>query len=334
LPDFLQIAETNAHEAAILKLLIDTERQIAGVAGAAGSPQPEVRRNRTQLAAEIAQTRSPSWQSTSADGVAPINLEHGSCSSHNRGFREGRASACDALKEIDLFEHEPPRGNRTTMLYKAIDKGSVNAVAFLLDLGAGLSQLSPKIDGEDPVYLPLSFAAMRGHEAIVKLLIEKGADIHARDHFGNNSLLSAALGERDKVIELLLNAPYNAGIEVQRTGEGDHRGFTPLMMAVYFDHTASIELLTKRGSRCDTINDAGDFPLHIAAAVGRLPTIKFLLQNGSQAITINQKTGDTALHCAVRNKSLSVATFLIQEAGLLLDVENRTNRLPWLLLWN
>ncbi|KEF52944.1 uncharacterized protein A1O9_10850 [Exophiala aquamarina CBS 119918] len=214
------------------------------------------------------------------------------------------------------------------MLYKAIDKRKANAVELLIDLGVNVNQLSSKTDSKDPVYLPLAFAARRGNEAIVKLLIGRGADIHARDHFGNNALLSAASAGRDKIIELLLNAPHNADIEVQRMGEGDRKGYTPLMMAVYSGQLSSIRLLLDRGSNREAVNEAGEPLLHIAATMGKLPTIEFLLQNGSQVITINDKTGDTALHCAVRNESLRAATFLIQKGPLLLDVENKKKQTP------
>jgi ankyrin repeat protein len=175
----------------------------------------------------------PSRQSTTVDDVPKATSPHSNCSGYRRGLREGRNNVCDTLKEIDIFEQEPPRGQRVARLLRAIDNGSVKAIELLTDLGVDVNQKSSREDAQPPVDLPLCYAARRGDTAIVELLIKKRADINARDHFGNNALLSAASSGRNEIIELLLNEPYKADIEVQRTGTDEREGFTPLMLAVY-----------------------------------------------------------------------------------------------------
>lgn len=211
---------------------------------------------------------------------------------------------------------------------KAIDKSSAQAVKLLIDLGANVNQLSSKTDFKDPKYLPLCYATRTGNTTIVELLLEKGADLNAKDYFGNNALLSAASSGQDKVIELLLGAPYNADIEVQRTGTGDRRGFTPLMMAVRSGKLSAMKMLLAYDANSDAVNLAGDRLLHIAAEMNRLKTIELLVRNGAQIVTINEQTGDTALHCAVRKGSLDVATYLIDISDLLLIAENKKKQTP------
>ncbi|KAH8649012.1 ankyrin repeat-containing domain protein, partial [Ilyonectria robusta] len=50
---------------------------------------------------------------------------------------------------------------------------------------------------------PLSWAAEGGHEAVVRLLLEKGAAIEARDRYGWTPLSLAAGGGHMAVVRLL-----------------------------------------------------------------------------------------------------------------------------------
>lgn len=46
-------------------------------------------------------------------------------------------------------------------------------------------------------------------------------------------------------------------------------GWTPLHLATYFGHRSVMELLLKRNTDINAINDNGDTPLHKAAFIGR-----------------------------------------------------------------
>ena len=71
---------------------------------------------------------------------------------------------------------------------------------------------------------PLSWAAWQGKEAVVKVLLENGAEIEARDFDGQTPLLLAAISGYEAIVELLLKD--GANIEAQ-----DRSGQTPLSLA-------------------------------------------------------------------------------------------------------
>jgi ankyrin repeat protein len=51
---------------------------------------------------------------------------------------------------------------------------------------------------------PLSMAARYKHEAVVKLLLEKGADVESKDDNGNTPLSLAAEKGHEAIMKLLL----------------------------------------------------------------------------------------------------------------------------------
>ena len=80
-------------------------------------------------------------------------------------------------------------------------------------------------------------AATRGHVAIVRLLLEKGADIKAKDQWGMTALAEAAGMAHGAVVRLLLEK--GADIEVK-----DEMGRTAQKLAADKGHEAVVQLLT------------------------------------------------------------------------------------------
>jgi ankyrin repeat protein len=51
---------------------------------------------------------------------------------------------------------------------------------------------------------PLLWAADKGHEVVVKLLLEKGAELETKDNYGQTPLLWAVEREHEAVVKLLV----------------------------------------------------------------------------------------------------------------------------------
>ena len=80
-----------------------------------------------------------------------------------------------------------------------------------------------------------------GHEAVVKLLLEKGADIESKDDYGRTPLSWAAEGGHKAVVKLLLEK----GADMESK---DDYGQTPLSWAAEGGHEAVVQLLLEKGA--------------------------------------------------------------------------------------
>jgi ankyrin repeat protein len=85
-------------------------------------------------------------------------------------------------------------------LLAATRKGDLTAVKSLLDQGASVNAKSPY--GSTPLF----FACDRGHTEIIKLLIERGADVNVEDTFYHATALTWAMQKkRAPIVKLLLD---------------------------------------------------------------------------------------------------------------------------------
>jgi ankyrin repeat protein len=188
----------------------------------------------------------------------------------------------------------------------AIDAGDIDAVADLIakDLscvnrttGYGMS--------------PINLAALRGHVAIVKLLIAKGASPVEPTGSGESGLSTplhkAAEGGRKDVAELLLanHADVNAK---------DNQGATPLHWAAAYGHQDVVELLLTNKADVNAKANDGATPLHYAA-YGRQTNVVVLLLANKADVNAKDNKGYTPLHFAVANQRKDVADLLRHHGG-------------------
>lgn len=90
-------------------------------------------------------------------------------------------------------------------------------------------------------FTPLMIAAGRGHEAIVRRLLEVGAYVNQAGDDGVTALIAAALNGHTATVQLLLKAGANCKLE------NDH-GKTALNLAIDRNHKEVIKLLRAHGA--------------------------------------------------------------------------------------
>jgi ankyrin repeat protein len=109
--------------------------------------------------------------------------------------REDAMRAMDALLEHPATRVDAPARNGNTALMMAAFKGNVGAVQKLLAKGAKVNRQG---------WTPLHYAAAGGHGEIVRLLLERGAEIDAVAVLGVTPLIMAAReGKHDAIVVLL-----------------------------------------------------------------------------------------------------------------------------------
>ncbi|RKK27976.1 hypothetical protein BFJ66_g16403, partial [Fusarium oxysporum f. sp. cepae] len=175
-------------------------------------------------------------------------------------------------------------------------------VKLLLEKGA-------EIEAKDSEYgrTPLSWAAGNGHKATVKLLLENGAGVESKDEFGQTLLSWAAENGHEAVVKLLLE--NGAGVESK---DGDGR--TPLSWAARNGHKATVKLLLENGAGVESKDEFGQTPLSRAAENGHEAVVKLLLENGA-GVESKDEVGRTPLWQAARNGHKAMVKLLLENGA-------------------
>lgn len=134
-------------------------------------------------------------------------------------------------------------------------------------------------------------------EAIVRILLSAGADVHAAGFKGWTPLHLEAVQDRCDsspiIAALLLDA--SAPLEAR-----DSKGRTPLSLASQYGFTAMTKLLLARGADVDAVNHRGGTPLVelFSAGITEETILRTLIDEGAD-IDARDNAGLTALHHAV-----------------------------------
>lgn len=184
-------------------------------------------------------------------------------------------------------------------------RGHEPLVRLLLDQGVDIDMHH----GEDRK-TALHKAVWYEHLDVLRVLLDKGANIHARASHGYTVLHLVAIGTRntsEAIARLLLD--HGANPDVQN----EHK-VTPLHLVVQQTVpglVAIAKLFLDKGAKRNPRNGSGDTPLHHATRFGRKEMVSLLLDNGAD-INARDFFGDTALHIAVQQRNEAVAAILLE----------------------
>ena len=118
---------------------------------------------------------------------------------------------------------------------------------------------------------PLNRAIDNGHKAIVRLLLQRGANAKVVDTYNRTIVHSAAVNGRSDVLKILFEADCGVDINAQGTN-----GRTALHDAAYFDYCSTIEILFDNGARTDIHDNANRSPLGVANDQSNLDALRLL----------------------------------------------------------
>jgi ankyrin repeat protein len=140
---------------------------------------------------------------------------------------------------VDATDNEHGR----TLLSRAVEKGHKGAATILLANGA----YSNSMDDYN-CWTPLMLSAQGGHEPVVKLT-NNGAEIDMKDNDSRRPLSRAAERGYNSVVRLLIE--MKAGINIE-----DNIGWTLLTWAIKARREAARKLLVENGARTQPVNDS------------------------------------------------------------------------------
>ncbi|KAK3989426.1 ankyrin repeat-containing domain protein [Cladorrhinum sp. PSN332] len=138
----------------------------------------------------------------------------------------------------------------------------------------------------------LPIAAYNGFDAVVKLLIDHGADLRNRTSMGDTALHMAAKNGRASTIQLLLSSGA-------KTGSKGQEGFTALHCAANYGFSEICDTLIKHGPSAilDQRSDSGKTALHNACQSHHVAVVSCLLDHGAD-ISAEDIKGQRPLHAA------------------------------------
>src|SRR5262245_28567135 len=189
----------------------------------------------------------------------------------------------------------------STALHHAAGYGPLDNLQSLIDKGADVN--AKNRNGSTPLHWAIH------DEAKVRLLLAKGATVNARQAQGRTPLfLAAMLGDGFPTIRLLLSKGADPNLAAVN-------GQTPLMMAAR-GNVEAMQLLIERGAEVNAKDGAGETALMAACAGGNARAVQLLIVRGAD-VKVMSKRNETALgFAATSGVQASVELLLVKGADV------------------
>lgn len=151
----------------------------------------------------------------------------------------------------------------------------------------------------------LDYACDYNHVRAVKLLLERGSNIDARDRHGKTVFLRMVEKKQINVLSVLIL--YKASINEQY----GIMNYTALHYACEYGLKEIAILLMNNGANLDVVNSSGLTPLLVACERCHFDVAYLLIENGADK-TASNSSGKTALHLACEKGNLKLIKLLVK----------------------
>ena len=212
--------------------------------------------------------------------------------------------------------HTDSAPNNFTAVHLAAFVGLPWLLSKLLDSGCKPELYASDSSGNKP----LAWAARNGHDSVVRILLENGANTDAKNDEGVTALYWAARNGHAKIVSQLLR--QGASLSLQ-----DNIGWTPLHRAAFSGHTEAVRVLLDNDAAIDTTDGTKWTALMRAATTGNAQVTELLLRRNA-SVTSKDMEGCTPLHHAALNGHFSIVKLFLENGA---DFEARDNE-KWTVL--
>ena len=179
----------------------------------------------------------------------------------------------------------------------AAARGDETSLKILLDYGANPN--IPDIQGSMPLHHVREVTCG-------KLLLRSGANLLARNSFGRTSLHTICRDDGGDRASEMLKTLVEMGIDINAT---DHDGETALQNASFNRHTRCARYLLENGADPNIVNLSGDGAIHFAVMFDAHAIVHELLARGVNYSAKN-KYGQTILHYGAQADTETVNVFI------------------------
>jgi ankyrin repeat protein len=210
--------------------------------------------------------------------------------------RTGAPSDVEKLLKTNPGIVNSPDQAGNTPLHHAAAFGSLGTMKLLLDKGADVNAKNKRAS------TPLHWAIP--NEPKVKMLLDRGADINKRQADGRTPLYNvASAGNANSILKLLLERGADPNLATAN-------GQTPLMAAAGRGDVEAIRLLVTKKADVNAQNGAGATSLMAAAASRNSSAVKTLLELAADPNVLTKKNESALSNAATAGSEESVKLLL------------------------
>ena len=238
-----------------------------------------------------------------------------------------------------------PQGDGTTALHWAAYRDDLEIAALLIEAGADVDATTRVGD-----LSPIVMAAKNGNAAMIELLLEAGTDPTYADANGTTTLMYAAAAGKPEAVRVSLD--HGADVNAKDTTNEQ----TALMFASALGRSEVIRVLAAGGADLDAVTrvteviksrdryraddgrilvkeDHDEIPmggmtaLHFAARTGHMDAVRELVEAGADIDQVSVADRTSVLTSAIINGHLDVGSFLL-EAGADPNLPNIDGQAP------
>ncbi|XP_070553325.1 LOW QUALITY PROTEIN: ankyrin-3-like, partial [Ptychodera flava] len=238
------------------------------------------------------------------EAIVQILTQHGSSVNaaiperpHSMEENHAQSEHADQGFENNFRRSQKARNQKLTALHLAAENGYSNIVKILVESGA-------RIDAKDIIgRTPFHMAATKGKLEVVKYFVHKGIFLDMVTNKNNTCLHLAAKGSHLGVVKYLLKRGAGANALTMSLQ-------TPLHLAACQENIDIVVYVLKYGAQIDAVDLHDWTALYYAAQNGQDRVIRLLVANGAQVEGVKDR--ETPLHVAGSRGHLECVKVLLE----------------------